>query len=472
MTREIGASPLSFDQRAGKALADMELRGNLRRAMDGLMAKRLARFPDRDAFESLRGLGERVRQRALDRLPDLLERLEENCTRNGMRVHWAETTEEANEIVLGIMRARKAKTMVKGKSMVSEEMRLNAVLAENGMEALESDLGEYILQLAGEAPSHIVMPCVHMNRNRIADLLHREIEDARHTDNVEEMTAIVRRALRQKFKEADVGLSGVNMAVAETGTLLLVENEGNGLMSTTVPPVHIAVMGIEKVYEKLEHAAPVLTLLARSATGQPITTYVNMISGPRKRDELDGPEEVHLVLLDNGRSGVYADHLTRRTLRCIRCGACMNHCPVYTRIGGHAYDAVYPGPIGKILAPQLDGLEKRADFPSASSLCNACVEVCPVKIPIAEILVYMRGQAAARAGRGTVKGAVLESLIWRLWRISHANPGLYRLIGAMATTFGRMAPAGLYGAWTKSRTKPIPAKRSLHAMMRDGRSDR
>ncbi|MBI3909049.1 MAG: lactate utilization protein, partial [Pseudomonas fluorescens] len=322
-----------FRTRAHKALGDAQLRGNFRKAMDSLMTKRAAAFSDAHEREHLRALGNAIRARALSKLPDLLEQLEKNLTRNGVTVHWAETVDEANGIVLSIIRAHEGRQVIKGKSMVSEEMEMNHFLAEQGIECLESDMGEYIVQLDHEKPSHIIMPAIHKNAGQVASLFHDKL-GVEYTKDVDQLIQIGRRVLRQKFFEADIGVSGVNFAVAETGTLLLVENEGNGRMTTTVPPVHIAVTGIEKVVENLRDVVPLLSLLTRSALGIPITTYVNMISGPRKEHELDGPQEVHLVLLDNGRSQAFADSELRQTLNCIRCGACMNHCPVYTRIGG------------------------------------------------------------------------------------------------------------------------------------------
>ena len=359
-----------FRTRAHNALGDQQLRNNFRTAMDSLMVKRAAAFSDPHEREHLRALGNSIKARALSKLPDLLEQLEQNLTRNGVTVHWAETVDEANGIVLSIIRAHEARQVIKGKSMVSEEMEMNHFLEARDIECLESDMGEYIVQLDHEKPSHIIMPAIHKNAGQVASLFHDKL-GVEYTKDVDQLIQIGRSVLRQKFFEADIGVSGVNFAVAETGTLLLVENEGNGRMTTTVPPVHIAVTGIEKVVENLRDVVPLLSLLTRSALGIPITTYVNMISGPRKEHELDGPQEVHLVLLDNGRSQAFADSELRQTLNCIRCGACMNHCPVYTRVGGHTYGEVYPGPIGKIITPHMVGLAKVPDHPSASSLCGA-----------------------------------------------------------------------------------------------------
>ncbi|HEX9161885.1 MAG TPA: LutB/LldF family L-lactate oxidation iron-sulfur protein [Thermoanaerobaculia bacterium] len=459
-----------FRTRSSQALRDPELRANFRRAMDGLIGKRAVQFPDQEEWAALRARGAEARARALANLPDLLIRLEARCRANGMEVHWAETTEEANEEVLAILNRRGAKHVVKGKSMVSEEMHLNDFLESHGIESLESDLGEYIIQLDHETPSHIIMPAIHKNRKQIARLFGEKIRAAKYTEDVDELTGIARRVLRRKFEEADAGVSGVNFAVAETGTLFLIENEGNGRMSTHVPPVHIALMGIEKVLERLEDVPPLLTLLTRSATGQPISTYLNMITAPRSRDEKDGPREVHLVILDNARSRIYADPELRTTLRCIRCGACMNHCPVYTRVGGHAYDAVYPGPIGKILTPQVEGLAHRHDLTHASSLCGACVEVCPVQIPISSLLIRLRKEASSG---GVVKGAGegrtrAEAFTWAVWKRIHASPPAYRVVSWLATRLGRFVPAvGPLKAWTTVRTKPRFAHKTLHELTRE-----
>ena len=461
-----------FRERAHEALGDKQLRNNFRSAMDSLMTKRAASFSDAHEREHLRALGNAVKARALSKLPDLLERLEANLTRNGVQVHWAETVEQANEIVMSIARRRAATQVIKGKSMVSEEMEMNHVLGAQGIECLESDMGEYIVQLDNEKPSHIIMPAIHKNAGQVADLFHEKL-GVEYTKDVDQLIQIGRRVLRQKFFEADIGVSGVNFAVAETGTLLLVENEGNGRMSTTVPPVHIAVTGIEKVVENLRDVVPLLSLLTRSALGQPITTYVNMISGPRKPGELDGPEEVHLVLLDNGRSQAFADSELRQTLNCIRCGACMNHCPVYTRIGGHAYGEVYPGPIGAIITPHMVGLAKVPDHPSASSLCGACGEVCPVKIPIPALLRRLREEnvkspdASPRIMRGQgSKYSRKERLIWNMWAKLNSSPALYRVFLKAATRLRGLTPSNV-GPWTQNHSAPKPAARSLHDMARE-----
>jgi L-lactate dehydrogenase complex protein LldF len=453
-------------------LAKAEVRANFYRAMDGLMTRRLDQFPDKVELERLRTQSMAIRANALSKLPELLEQLEANLTRNGIQVHWAETTDQANQIVLGIMQQHNAQSIIKGKSMVSEEMGLNHFLEALGIEALESDLGEFIIQLDHEAPSHIIMPAIHKNRVQIAKLFHEKFPDIPYTEDVDALTQLARRILRDKFYAAPVGLSGVNFMVAETGTLCLVENEGNGRMSTTVPPVHIAVTGIEKVVESLSDVPPLLSILTRSATGQPITTYFNMINGPRKPGEKDGPQEVHLVLLDNGRSNIYSDPELLATLRCIRCGACINHCPVYVRIGGHSYGTVYPGPIGSILEPQKAGLDVHGELAQASTLCGACSEVCPVRIPIPSILNRLRYDGVRKDTENThtvgsgKRRTLSEAATWKTWAWAATHPAIYHTGSKLATRFKGMLPTHL-GAWTTVRTAPKLAESTLHERLKD-----
>ena len=466
------APPGDFKGRAREAIGDAKLRQNFRGAMDFLRGKRLAQFPDPAELERLRDLGEAIRRHALRNLPELLEQLETRLQQNGIQVHWAENAEQANEIILAIARRRGAKKLIKGKSMASEEIELNDYLGERGVACVESDMGEYVVQLAHEKPSHIVMPAIHKTRGDIAELFQKEIPDTPYTEDVDELIQIGRKTLRRMFAEADIGLSGVNFAIAETGTLWLVENEGNGRLSTTIPETHIAIMGIEKVVEKLEQVIPLASLLTRSATGQVITTYFNLISGPRREGELDGPREVHLVLLDNGRSQAYADEELRATLQCIRCGACMNHCPVYARIGGHAYGTTYPGPIGMIISPHLLGLQAAHQLPTASSLCGACGDVCPVRIPIPQLLIRLRTEAqrnphtaVAHPLRG--QGAAYsfgEHLVWQFWSGTYAHPWLHRLFRWAATRLRAFTPHQQMG-WTSARTPLKPAAKSLHDLI-------
>lgn len=458
-----------FRIQVDQALGKQEVRAHFRKAMDTLMTNRRNQFPDNAELQRLRDQAQVIRANALSKLPELLEQLEANLTRNGIHVHWAETTDEANDIVLKIMQQHNATWMIKGKSMVSEEMGLNHFLESKGIEALESDLGEFIIQLDGETPSHIIMPAIHKSKEQIAKLFNEKFPDIPYTEDVDTLTRTARDILREKFYNAPVGLSGVNFAVAETGTLCLVENEGNGRMSTTIPPVHIAVTGIEKVVEKLSDIPPLLSILPRSATGQPITTYFNMISSPRKQGEKDGPEEVHLVLLDNGRSRIYSDPELLATLRCIRCGACINHCPVYVRIGGHSYGTVYPGPIGTILEPQKSGLSVHGELVQASSLCGACGEVCPVRIPIPNIINRLRYEGVHQEDSSVLdagsKRKPMEAITWKAWSWAATHPSMYNLGSNLATQVRKLVPNHL-GAWTSVRTAPAIADKTLHQQLK------
>ena len=457
-----------------KAVLDNEgQRKNFRGAMDFLQAKRRAQFSDGEELQGLRNLGSAIRQYSLANLPRLLTELEAKLTANGVQVHWAQDAGEANAIALQIAQRVNVKHIIKGKSMVSEEVGFNHAMEAAGIEALESDMGEYIVQLAGEGPSHIIMPAIHKTKQEIAQLFADEVPGVAYTEDVDALIQIGRRVMRRKFADADIGLSGVNFAVAETGTLCLVENEGNGRMCTTVPKVHIAITGIEKVVEKLAHVPPLLSLLTRSATGQPVTTYVNMISGPRKPGEKDGPQEVHLILLDNGRTQAYADDQLRATLQCIRCGACMNHCPVYARIGGHAYGTTYPGPIGAIISPHMLGLDSTYPLAFASTLCGACNEVCPVKIPITDILVRLRSEAQAKPdtadatlrGSGAARSPTVAT-VWSMWSQVYSRSGLYKLASWFMSR-GRALSPSEQGAWTRSRTPLVPAPKRLRDFMKD-----
>ena len=342
-----------------------------------------------EQWETLRQAGHEIRRHAIDHLDHYLVQMEEQVIKAGGHVHWARDAEEARRIVLGIAQQHNVKRIVKAKSMATEEIHLNHALQDAGIQALETDLGEFIVQLAGMGPSHILVPAVHLTKEDIADLFRDKLGVDAPPDPIK-LAAIARTRLREAFLSADMGISGANFMVAETGTIVLVTNEGNGRMCTTLPRVHVAIAGIDKIVPDMESLSVLLKLLARSATGQKISTYTSFITGPRRADDETGPQEFHLVLLDNGRTRILRDELTRDTLLCIRCGACLNICPVYNNVGGYAYGGVYSGPIGAILSPQLLGTSIAADLPFASSLCGACGEICPVKIPIPAILLHLR----------------------------------------------------------------------------------
>lgn len=450
----------SFAQRIRLALADTQLRENFRGAMQFLRTKRASVVAHDTAWEQLRKEGEQIREQVLAELPDLLEQLEASCQRNGIEVHWAEDANSANERILAIAQQHNAQHCVKGKSMATEEIGLNDYLARHAVESLETDMGEYIVQLADETPSHIIMPAIHKDKTQISNLFAEQLNEHGDPEDVDRLIGIGRRVLRDKFKRADIGISGVNFAAADSGALCLVENEGNGRMCTTIPPVHIAVMGLEKVIPSL-HALPTLqSLLTRSATGQAMTTYLNLISRPRQPGEKDGPHAVHLILLDNGRSHIHQDTDMQRTLACIRCGACMNHCPVYTRIGGHAYGSTYPGPIGQVITPQLEGLETQAPLVSACSLNGACGEACPVNIPLPNLIRRLRERSQQKGFHTSRK----ERILWALWHQINTRPRIYAFCLFIASRL-RWLPGVGPAAWRRTRVFPRPARRSLHARM-------
>jgi len=467
----------AFVANAHAALNDAELQPVLNAVALFLPAMRtgaLAQTPD---FEAMRDYAVRMKDHTLEHLDSYLADFEARVRARGGHVHHAVTAADLNRIVTGICAAAGARRVIKGKSMVGEETALNDALEAAGLEVVETDLGEYIIQLDHETPSHIIVPAIHKNRDQIARLFHDKIPNTPYTEVVEELNAIARKVLREKFFAGEVGVSGVNFAVAETGTLCLVENEGNGRMCTTAPPVLIAVMGLEKVVERLEDVPPLLRLLTGSATGQLITTYFNMITSPRKPDEKDGPKEVHLVLLDNGRTEIWADPERRQTLKCIRCGTCLNHCPVYTRLGGHAYGYVYPGPIGSILTPQLEGLENAGAMATASTFCGACEEVCPVKIPIVDILRRLRTESYNQAdSSNAVKGHgykvnAMENLTWKGWAFSNTTPWVNalnaKLLGLLGPQLSRLPEPDIVKKWTQSRALPPFAAKSLHALAKE-----
>ncbi len=385
-----GAMPgRPFPEAAREALGDSQLRRNLGHATTTIRDKRARVVGELPDWEQLRDAGAAIKDRALHSLDEQLERLEESVTAAGGTVHWARHGGEANEIVTGLVRDAGAHEVVKVKSIATDEIGLNEALGAAGIGAVETDLAELIIQLAGDVQSHILVPAIHLNRAEIRDVFARELGAEDLPDDPPALAEVARRHLRRKFLEARVGVSGANFAVAETGTVCVVESEGNGRMCTTLPEVLISVMGIEKVLASFRDLEVMLALLPRSSTGERMNPYTSLWSGVV---EGDGPREFHLVLLDNGRTQALADDVGRQALRCIRCSACLNVCPVYSRTGGHSYGSVYPGPIGAILTPQLVGVENASSLPYASSLCGACYEVCPVKIDIPSVLVDLRRQ--------------------------------------------------------------------------------
>jgi len=365
----------------------------VQQATDRFAGGRAARVAELPQWEELRQIASDIRLHTIENMDVYLERLEEKVMAAGGYVHWAKTAEEANRIVLQIAKEHNVKAVVKSKSMATEEIGLNHALEEAGIEAVETDLGEYIVQLASTGPSHIIVPAVHLKKEEIAELFSNKLHIDAPTDPIE-LARIARETLREKFLNADMGVSGGNFLVAETGTLVMITNEGNGRMVSTIPDLHVAVVGIDKVIPDWESLTVFLKLLARSATGQKLSTYTQFITGPRHAEGEFGPKEFHLVLLDNGRSDVLKDPVGREVFKCIRCGACANVCPVYKNVGGFAYGWFISGPIGAILAPQMLGTQSARELPFASTFCGACADVCPVKIPIPTILRHLRRRVA------------------------------------------------------------------------------
>ena len=422
----------TFDANAKAALADSQLRGALRNATSLFGKRRLAAAQSLTNWEDLRTQARAIKDDVLLHLDQYLEKFVTNAESRGAKFHWARDAAEANAIICSLAKERGARTIVKSKSMTTEETHLNHALEETGIQVVETDLGEYIIQLAEETPSHIIVPAIHKTKGQIAELFTQEL-GIPPTDDVAKLTSTARETLRDRFASADIGISGVNFGIAETGTILILENEGNIRLTTSLPRVHIAVMGIEKVLPRFADLDIFLKLLPRSGTGQRLTTYQSFITGTKTDPDTEGPEELHVVLLDNGRSRMLAHPVTRQSLACIRCGACLNACPVYQQIGGHAYGSVYPGPIGAVITPQLMGLEKTKQLPYASSLCGACREVCPVKIDIPRLLLHLRGEITEKAPPS--KGRAGERLGFKFWRIMMKRQWLYELSSKVGRLF-------------------------------------
>lgn len=419
-------------------------------------------------YQQLRQWAHDVKKHTLNHLDYYLEQLERNVTARGGKVIWARDGKDANEFILGLARERGVKIIVKSKSMTSEEIHFNDHSEAAGIEPVETDLGEYIMQLAGEKPFHIIAPALHKTREDVADLFTKHLHVARETV-VEKQTAIARVALREKFLEAGMGITGANFLVADSGAIIVVENEGNARLSSSAPKIHVAVAGIEKLVPRAQDLAAFLKLLDRSATGQPLSVYTSLLAGPRRAGEPDGPDEFYLVLLDNGRTKLLADAGKRESLYCIRCGACLNHCPVYRKIGGHSYPWVYSGPIGKIITPQFMGVQKDPWLPFASSLCGACAEVCPVKIDLPKILLTLRQEVTEmRTREGSNRS---ERTAFRMWAWVMRHPRLYEKMSVMGSGFARAFPGllaiGPVKAWLSQREMPPTPKQSFRELWKD-----
>jgi len=451
-----GADASSLNTRAQGALGDRLLQEALTTATTQFMSARrtaLAEFPQSDRY---REEARRIKEATLQRLDHYLGLLADNVERAGGVVHWARDAAEAREIILALARERGVRLVVKSKSMATEEIQLNEALAAAGIEAVETDLGEYIIQLAHERPSHIIAPAIHKTKGQVAELFSAET-NAPVPAEPEALTRVARRELREKFLRADMGISGVNFAIAETGTLVLVTNEGNGRLVTTLPRVHVALMGIDKVIPSPTDLMVFLQVLPRAATGQKLSVYTNLVRGPRRPGEADGPDELHLVVLDNGRTAQLAGPL-REALYCLRCGACLNVCPVYRQIGGHAYGHTYPGPIGILLTAMLEGTGAVRELAHASSLCGACHEVCPVKIDIPRMLIALR----VALDRERLAPAS-ERLAFRALARILESPRAFRILGRLGRALGRALGAwpSPIQRWTAHRELPAVARRSF-----------
>ena len=459
-----------FKANATVALHQPNLQSALKQLEMGFVAGRARCYADLAEFEALRDRGEKVLNHTIENLDHYLCEYEKRVIESGGQVHWASTAEEASAIVTKICRDAGARSVIRGKSMIGEEIGVNTALEEAGFEVTETDLGEYILQLAEEPPSHIVAPAIHKTKSEISDLFHERHASMGYERQTERsaLVAEARSVLREKFLAADVGMTGANFLIAETGSNVIVTNEGNGDLSSTLPRVQIVTAAIDKVVPTLEDASMLLRLLARSATGQEITAYTTFTTGPKREADADGPSEYHVVLVDNHRTEMLASEL-RPMLRCIRCGACMNHCAVYGRIGGHAYGWVYPGPMGSVLTPMMVGLDEAGHLPNACTLNGRCAEVCPVKIPLPTLLRSLRSRQHLQRLNSSSARWVLS-----IWSWVARRPRLYQLmtkltmnvlawLGKRRGAFRRMP---LAGGWTQERDLPAPQGSTFQAQWR------
>ena len=469
--------PGDFKENAHRALADPNLRKALSGLGSGFIPRRQAAVDALPEFDALRARGREIKDHVLGHLDHYLEVFEKNCKAAGGQVHWCATAEAAGEAVLAICRRVGAKTVTKGKSMVAEEIGLNRLLEANGITPIETDLGEYIIQLAGEPPSHIIAPAIHKTKEQVGDLFlqhHRRYGKTERLTEPQALTNEAREILRQKYFDADVGITGANFLIAETGGVIIVTNEGNGDLTQLLGKRHIVVTSIEKVLPTLEDAAVLLRVLARSATGQEFSAYTTLATGPRRPGDLDGPDEFHVILLDNGRSAMLGGHF-QEMLRCIRCGACMNHCPVYQSVGGHTYGSVYVGPMGAVLTPSLIGIDSARHLPNASTFCGRCEEVCPMQIPLPKLMRAWRERAH---DSGATPAAERHGI--RLWAWFAARPWLYgqaarlaaRLLRRLGRRNGHIARLPFAGGWTDGRDLPAPHGRTFQEQWRRRKAQR
>ncbi len=459
----------SFKQNAAKAVHDPQLKRAMNHVREGFIHKRAkarARLPE---FETLRDAARDIKNHTLEHLDFYLERFEGKVVESGGRVHWCPTADDARAAILEICRGAGAKTVTKGKSMVGEEIAINEHLEAHGITPVETDLGEYIIQLRHEPPSHIIAPAVHLTKDLVeADFraTHTHLPADRQLSEPSQLVNEARQVLRQRYLDADVGITGANFLIAETGSTVIVTNEGNGDLTQVLPKVHIVIASLEKVVPTLEDASTILRVLARSATGQEYSAYTTFSTGPRRAGDPDGPEEFHVVLLDNGRSAMLGSEF-QEVLRCIRCGACMNHCPIYHAVGGHAYGWVYPGPIGAVLTPGLIGVEEAGQLPNASTFCGRCESVCPMRIPLPRMMRHWREREFERH---LTPPAVRRWL--KLWAFLARRPALYqfvtgidmRVLGALGRRKGRFRKMPMAAGWTAHRDLPAPQGRTFQQL--------
>ena len=467
----------AFKQNAHDALNDSELQKALGHVQGGFINKRQSAVERLPEFEVLRDAARDLKDHVLAHLDLYLEIYEARVRASGGHVHFARNASEANKIIVDICKAHGAKSVTKGKSMVSEEIGLNAAIEAAGMKAVETDLGEYIIQLRHETPSHIIAPAVHLTKEQVEREFRREhthLDKGRDLSQPVQLLTEARGVLREKFLAADVGVTGANFLVAETGSSIIVTNEGNGDLTQSLPRVHIVIASIEKIVPTLEDASLLMRVLARSATGQDMSVYTTLSTGPRRAADLDGPEHYHVVLVDNGRSSMLGGEF-EDMLRCIRCGACMNHCPVYHAVGGHAYGWVYPGPMGAVLTPSLIGVDKGGHLPNASTFCGRCESVCPVKIPLPKLMRHWREREFERHLTPAVQRFGLG-----IWGFFALRPGLYRPLTSLAMRAltwlgrdtGRFAKLPLASGWTLYRDMPAPTGASFQSQWRARQKER
>jgi L-lactate dehydrogenase complex protein LldF len=465
---------MDFPANVTRALADKQLQWAMTETGARFIEKRAMARAALPEFDQLRDQARDIKNHVLDHLDLYLDIYEKKVIETGGKVHWAATPEEARAAIIGICRARGARLVTKGKSMIAEEIDLNHALEAAGITPVETDLGEYLIQIRNERPSHIIAPAVHLTRDQVeADFrrAHTHLPPERDLTEIPTLVEEARQVLRQKYLDADVGITGANFLIAETGTSIIVTNEGNGDLTQTLPKVHIVIASIEKIVPTLEDASTILRVLARSATGQDFANYTTLSTGPKRAEDPDGPEEYHVVVLDNGRSNVLGTEF-QDMLRCIRCGACLNHCPVYQAVGGHAYGWVYPGPIGAVVTPALIGIENARHLPNASTFCGRCEEVCPMRIPLPKLMRFWREKefekhltpATVRSGLG-------------LWAFAAKRPKLYQFGSRIAARIlrnlghgkGRLSSVPFARSWTGTRDFPAPQGKTFQELWKERR---